>query len=461
MNAIVRNLPHNRALGTVFNNDSNNILHAMDADNPTVDDYRRALNAILDARPGVLAQCVGLPEAVAYPTDVDNTFEKHLLGVTRMTWNDADAAVSAERQVNASRCLRDAGTDVLSLTIDACRERDVSVVADYRMNAEDWYDSTYLLSDFGRAHPEWRIPFTEEERQRSIGAGNDPPHTFAGCLDPASPGVLEHRLAIFSEVARNYDVDGIEFDFRRWCHMISNPLENHPILTRLVRRTREMLDDVARAKKRDRMLLGVRVGPSLDDPPGTEYPGGRVHNDFSCRLLGLDVATWIDQEFVDYVSPTLFWPRWPGLPKTREFVALAKDRNVGVYPTLFPLPAWLEEDSPIEPTDTVRLSRYKNELCRLALDLYADNADGISTFNWYFHLFLAEMPTQWQAYYGYGAAADVQQSVLSVLADPNAIRRYLEDRASFPDEISQQSRSAAHQADSDVPQKGGSTCRRC
>jgi len=415
----------NKDLGTVFNNDSNNILCAMDADNPTVDDYQRGLSAILDGNPGVLAQCVGLPEAVKYPTKVDNMFDKHLLEVTTLNWPDETAG--ARRQIAAVQHLRDSGSDVLSLTIDACRKRGVLIVADYRMNAEDWYANTYLLSDFGRAHPDCRIPLTDEEKQRSIDAGDDPPITLAGCLDPAFPEVLEHRLAIFTEVAEEYDIDGIEFDFRRWCHMISKPLENHPILTKMVRETRAMLDEVAKAKGRDRMLLGVRVGPSLDDPPGTEYPGGKLQSDMSCQLLGLDVATWIDQELIDYVCPTLFWPRWPGLPKTREFAALARDKNVGVYPTLFPLPAWLEENSPIEPGDTGRLSRYKNELCRLALDLYDDGADGISTFNWYFHLFLAQMPNQWQAYYGYGAAADIQQHVLSILGDPDALRRYLDD----------------------------------
>ena len=56
-------LPRTRELGTIFNNDINNILCAMDADHPALEDYRRALEAILDARPGVFAQNVGMPEA--------------------------------------------------------------------------------------------------------------------------------------------------------------------------------------------------------------------------------------------------------------------------------------------------------------------------------------------------------------------------------------------------------------
>ncbi len=73
--------------------------------------------------------------------------------------------------------------------------------------------------------------------------------------------------------------------------MISSPLENHPVLTKMVRETRRMLDETARRKGRERMMLGVRGGPSIDDPPGTEHEGGEAHIDMSSTQLGLDVRT--------------------------------------------------------------------------------------------------------------------------------------------------------------------------
>jgi len=151
------------------------------------------------------------------------------------------------------------------------------------------------------------------------------------------------------------------------------------------------------------------------------------------------VKTWIEKEYVDYVCPTLFWPRWPGLPYTKEFVELAKGRNVGIYPTLFPLPAWLSEDkSPnksIEPGDTEKLKKYKEGFCKIALKMYEDGADGISTFNWYFHLHLAKMPNQWQVYYGYGMGGSaVQKYMLSILGNPAAIRDYQKQPWFWPPE---------------------------
>ncbi len=263
----------NKKFGTIFNNDSNNILCGMDGSNSTTEDYRRTVTAILDAKPGVFAQNAGLPEAVLYPTEVENTFDKHIVETTALVHGTPDVEDDrAIRQRNFMIKLRESGTDPFTLTIEACRERNVPIVDSYRMNPEGWYNHTWKLSDFGRAHPEWLIPNT-------------------GALDPAIPEVYEHRLKIFTEVAERYDIDGIEFDFHRWTHMISSPHENYLILTKMVRETYQMLDETARVKGQKKLLLEVRVGPSLADAPGTEYPGGNVRTDISCRDLGLDVTT--------------------------------------------------------------------------------------------------------------------------------------------------------------------------
>ena len=281
------------------------------------------------------------------------------------------------------------------------------------MNAEDYYHGSYLLSDFERAHPEWRIP-------------------GAGCLDPAIPEVYAHRMAIFREVAERYDIDGIELDFRRWYHMVSDPLKNHTVLTRMVRETRRMLDEVARMKGRRKLILGARVGPSLDiDPspfvyPGSYYPVKPVNA--SCRELGLDVRTWISDRLVDYLCPTLFLDGLPGQPKTREFADLAKGTQVGIYPTLWSWCYWehgiTERTITLETKDEQALALYKDDLCTAALRMYEDGADGISTFNWFSHLRNAKMPAFAESEYG-GAGADaVQTAIYPLLRDPAAIRRY-------------------------------------
>ena len=417
-------MAQNKRLGTIQNNDVNNILHAGSGKDMTPDEYRIAVGHLLDGGPDVLAQDVGLPDPVTYRSNVATTWDKHHVEVTAATWPE-DRAVpeGAVNEADAILRLFEAGTDPLQLTIETCRARGVAILASYRMNAEDWYANTWRLSDFGRAHPDWRIP-------------------DAGCLDPAVPGVYEHRMEIFAEVAQRYDIDGIEFNFRRWCKMVSNPLENHPVLTNMVRDTRRMLDETATAKGRDGMLLGVRVGPSLDDPPGSEYPGGDPRIDPSCRGLGLDVPTWVEEELVDYVCPSLFWPRLPGVPKTAEFAQLVGGRNIGVYPTVFPLPAWGEDkiSLPDMSPDEIKemMKRHRDEICNAAIECYGDGADGISTFNWFGHsLYSARVQREGARTEAYRSSLPYMRTELFVhrfLGSPEALHECLQKEPTVTDQ---------------------------
>lgn len=401
--------PDNRQLRSIFNNDADNILYAMDSAKTAAEivaDYRAALEPILEARPGVFAQNVGNPDPVIYRSRVATPWSKYVGG---------HSAESMTKMVAA-------GTDPLQVTIEECRSRGVPIIVSYRMNAEDFYEGELKIQDFARQYPQLVIP-------------------GAFCLDPLHPAVYQHRMAIFREVAENYDIDGIEFDFRRWTHMVSDPLNNHPVLTRMVRETRAMLQEVARKKGRRRLLLGARVGPSLTTPQAeAKYAGASEKpTELSCRELGLDVKTWVESGLVDYLSPTLFWPDWPGLPRTREFVDLARNHPVGIYPTLFPRPEWLNDSvgkkprGPIQPGDTDKLTDYKQGLTTHALQAYADGADGLSTYNWYFHLHLSRAPRQWQNYYGYGMGGSlIQKRTLSLLGNPQGLRAYAGEERFWP-----------------------------
>lgn len=406
----------NKRLGTIFNNDINNILWASSGKDTSPAEYRYAVMRILELKPGILAQNVGLPDPVIYRSRVATGWEKYHKEVTLMVWPDKRPEEAAW-QAEAMRALLAAGTDPLEITLKACRERGVPCVASYRMNAEDWYNHTWELSDFGRAHPDWRIPGT-------------------GCLDPAIPGVYKHYIAIFREILNNYDVDGIEMDFRRWYHMISDPHKNYPILTQMVRDTRRLLDASAKRKGRKKLLLGARVGPMLEgefrkeDFPGSYY--GPPTN-ASCRDLGLDVRTWIAEDLVDYICPSLFEPL--GLPRTREFADLVKGKNIGVYPTLSQAPCWTHVPRPADLTDNEKTRRaHLREVCLEALQCYDEGADGVSTFNWFPHHF----PLPGRTYQGWGRKREwgssygesmrslglgqVEMAVFPLLNDPDALR---------------------------------------
>ena len=412
-----------KKFGTIFNNDINNILYG-GAPDWTADDYKHCVRCLLGTKPGVLAQNVGLPDPVIYRSREATILSKYLGEVVQSLWPSREDI--GEEQSNEARVLENIlseGTDPLALTIDACCEAGVAIVASYRMNAEDYYQKELDLSEFGRAHRHLSIP-------------------GANCLDPARPEVYAHRLDIFREVANSYDIDGIELDFRRWFHMISNPRDNHPVLTRMVHDVRALLDDAAAAKGRGRMILGARVGAMLDGTFRREdFPGAcGVAENPSCRDLGLDVKAWVEAADVDYISPSLFWGRLPGgIPRTGEFARLARDTACGVYPTVFPLASWMEEGpdmGPVEADDPARLRRYRDDLCRAALKCYEEGADGISTFNWMPHEQPGMMHSlKHRANWGMGAKK-VQMVVHTLLGDPERLREYMHRTEVLPEEES-------------------------
>ena len=429
-------LPSNGKLGPIMNCDHTMIFYASSGDKTTPAEYSETVEHLLNAQPGVFALRVGNPDSVLYKTDVATSLDKHHLEVCLETFSTEPETGNKwmdEEYIRGCHGLLDAAlgrllelkADPLPLAIEVGRKRGVPVMASYRMNSEDYYDYTWMLSDFGRDHPDYRIPLTTEEIAKLPDGCRQ--KQWTGALDPAIPEVYEYRMSIFREVVENHEVDGIEFDFMRWSHMISDPHRNHPILTKMVAETRKMLDEMAKCKGRERLLLGVRVPPSLETTPEkANYPGMTAWwQNHCCKDKGLDVKTWVEKGYVDYVCPSLFWPKWPGQPYTAEFVELAKGSNVGVYPTLFPVPAWLKE--PMQLDDHERLLRYKNEFCETALQFYADNPDGLSTFNW--HPSEPGTLARSERVGGWGPGAMSVQTIMHTkLGDRASIQRYLEKK---------------------------------
>ena len=414
-----------KKLGSIFNDDTSNMHFGNAPGGCTPAQYKAVLATLLGSgRPGVFAMDGGSPDTVYYRTEVATCLSKYYREVCKALgeWFMEPAMAQAVTDMINGFAAQD--TDALQLTTEACRENGVPVVVSYRMNGEDYYHMQLALSDFGRAHAHLSIP-------------------GARCLDPANVEVYTHRLDIFREVAEKYDIDGIELNFRRWWHMISNPLHNYPVLTRMIADVRRILDDAAARKGRGRMLLGARVSPLLEGPFIPDEFGAQfgVTQNPSCRDLGLDVKTWIESGDVDYICPTLFNTTLPGVPRIREFAELARDTSVGVYPTLWWCPAWLHgsgakrgipTEAPIEPDDSARLLRYKRELCEVALRIYAEGADGISTFNWWPHHQpgIVSNPDYMAKNFGVGGKK-VLMKALSTLGDRAALQAYAESEETF------------------------------
>ena len=228
-----------------------------------------------------------------------------------------------------------AGIDPLKVLIDRCHHHKMKFIADIRMN-----DRHGARQGIAKKHPEWII----------LGSAND----FA--ID----GVRKAMLTFTEEVLDNYDVDGIEFDYMRWCHMFKpgEGKKNAHLLTKFTRRARALIDRAAKRKGQKRLQLGVRVPQRL----------------IECDYLGFDIATWIKEGLVDYVVPSDFFHSDVNM-KTDDFVKLAKGTKCRIYPAIHPM---ISMDGPNEHYRLMNLTNYR----AAAKNYYGFGAHGVSPYNY-------------------------------------------------------------------------------
>ena len=170
-------------------------------------------------------------------------------------------------------------------------------------------------SKFRGKHPEYELG---EKCPSPLHDPDSPSVYFTGerCkgYNFAIPEVRGHRLKLVEEVCTRYDVDGFEWDFMRHPgHFFPDVEEGRPILTEYMRQAREALNAIGEG--RDRAIgFGVRTPATIE----------------MCHGLGMDVAAWIREGLVDYVSPS---PGGPTVtdPFFAEWVELAKDANCRIY----------------------------------------------------------------------------------------------------------------------------------
>ena len=252
------------------------------------------------------------------------------------------------------------GTDVLHTVADQVRLRGKRVLASIRMSdvhhASDIYD--FLTPRFMRDHPEWRI--------------KHPDGSADVAMDYAHEGVRAHRLAILTDLAERYDIDGLELDFMRSCRYFAadRGVEHQKTMTGFVGEIRAMLDRVFAERGRERAILGVRLPPSLEE----------------CAPLGLDPKAWIDAELIDYVAPSDFmWFDYG--TRVEEYSELCEGTPCGVYPCVNPFAAeWVDHRAinsyTPNPVNFNRRVFFSDEHVRGLMRNYrAWGADGIYAFN--------------------------------------------------------------------------------
>ena len=282
-------------------------------------------------------------------------------------WRQADKG-------DGYQSLREAGVDFRQLMADLSHRSGMEFIGCIRMN--DRHGGP--VGRFIEENPQWHLKLRR-----------------GPAIDFAPEPVRQKMLDYIEELLATVDLDGLELDYMRWCHMFppGQGNGNAHLLTDFMRKTRILLDAAAERKARDPLILGVRVPQTLEE----------------CEFLGFDVAAWIKQGLVDFVVPSDFF--YTDLnTRVEDFVKLAEGTDCRIYPAIHPI-TYRGDDVGIND-----LSHYR----AAARNFYAYGASGVETYNYQYHWGRrigrnAPWPAyMWPAALGY----------LSHLRDPEEIGRH-------------------------------------
>ncbi len=244
------------------------------------------------------------------------------------------------------------GTDLLHLATEEGHKAGALVLGGMRMSDAHHGDKWQAQSDnllFPKVvmdHPEWCNTWEDG--------------SLDATLNYAIPEVQAYQLAILREMATNYDIDGLELDWMRWCRHFphGHQREYLDVLTDFVRQVREMLDEVAQQRGCERFVLGHRVAATVDE----------------CLNIGCDVETWAREGYADFLAPMDFLQVDPNL-RTEEFVAATEGTKCLVYPSVQDRYVYDAAYAPrLDSLDKFRA---------VAHNFYSWGADGGSSFNVY------------------------------------------------------------------------------
>ncbi len=282
--------------------------------------------------------------------------------VARNLWNRTNRELFAQN------------TDVLHLACEEGRKAGALVLGGMRMSDAHhgavWQPTSDspLFAQFVMDHPEWANTWDGDEVMLDLCGRLD------ATLNYAVPEVQAHRLQILREMVTNYDIDGLELDWMRWCrHFPAGTQRDHlDDLTHFVRQVRSMLDEVALSKGVERMILGHRVPVTLEESLN----------------IGCDVATWAADGLADFLAPMDFLFNDLNM-RTDEFAEAVEGTGCLVYPgfgtTKYSFGRPYAEDSTPVPPERSNAEGMKSldQFRATAANWFAWGADGGSCFNMY------------------------------------------------------------------------------
>ena len=156
------------------------------------------------------------------------------------------------------------GINLAKIYLDETHKRGLECFYSYRLSSYAEGEDT----QFAKAHPDWMM--VDE-----FGSNT---------WDFSIPEVRKHKLSIISELANEYDFDGIEIDFARNSLLTSagNQWENRAIISEFMEEIRSstLSSETVHGSP---MLLAARIPDNI----------------LGCRFDGLDIESWVSANLID------------------------------------------------------------------------------------------------------------------------------------------------------------------
>lgn len=248
------------------------------------------------------------------------------------------------------------GTDPLEVTCTFAHENGFEFFWSNRIN--DTHDYEHRPDN---PYERWSKLKSEHPEYLFGAIGEKLPHGRWSAVDFSHAEIRDLCVQYYSEVCKNYDVDGIELDFFRHLYLFRNvarggfatPAQLN-MLTDMVARIREVTEHEG-MKKGKPVLVLVRVPDCLD----------------YCRGVGIDLETWMGKGLIDIVVGSGYFRLnfWDYLVNTGH------SHQVKVYAGLSE--PRVKEEHPL-------MKRLQNSVYRArSLAAWQAGVDGIYIFNEY------------------------------------------------------------------------------
>ena len=209
--------------------------------------------------------------------------------------------------------------DPLAFVVEEAHKRGIEVHAWFNPYRARKGDAGSSAEHVFNTHPEWILAVgnkSDNAQYRSLDERNLPESkTVDYILDPGKEAVRKYVLSVIADVASRYDIDGIHMDDYFYPYSgISNEdaatfAEENRGFTNIHDWRRDNINLLIRGIHDTLQVINPRIKFGMS-------PFGIWKNGVPSGIVGLDAystiycdaVTWLNEQWIDYVTPQLYWP---------------------------------------------------------------------------------------------------------------------------------------------------------